>query len=102
VMQGQIEHAMKGAGKVPPRWHTTMLERGEHTLKSLLQNGLTVPAESGRERVVVRFRQLGKAFRARERTGWWGVNVKSAFGGVTTLLYLPESDEISGVLKLRR
>lgn len=101
-MKGQLEGAPKEAGKVAPKFYITLIERGTMTLKGLIEEGLSVPAERGKEETRLRFQTLGEPFRMRPKHGWWGVKVRSAFGGVTTLLYTPENGEVSGLLRLKR
>jgi hypothetical protein len=101
----QLGAALEETGKVPPRFRTILLERGGHTLNSLLNDGLSVlagrPGKKGGGRTRVRFKKVGKEFCPRRDTGWMAVKVKSAFGAVSVLL-LDEGGGVSGLLKLKR
>ena len=101
-MVGGMEVALKGAGVVPPRWATVLVERGSTTLAVLLGAGLAVRARGGRERTVVRFARLRGPAKAQEGTGWLAVKVRSNFGGVSDLLYDAETGGVSGILRLQK
>jgi hypothetical protein len=101
-MKGQMETVLKGAGRVPPKWHTTLIEKGSLTLPRLLRDGMIVPAKVGKERATVTFQQVGEAFKARQGTGWMAVKVRSGFGGLSTLLLDVGTGEVSGILRLQR
>jgi hypothetical protein len=101
-MQGQLESALKGAGRIPPKWHLQLIERGHVTLKGLLTFGVEAQAKVGKEPIQVTFRQIGEPFPARVGTGWMAVKVKSSFGGLSNLLFDAESGEVSGLLRLQR